>query len=150
MPIPVKPTVHDGTNLIVNGRPFEAENAKNIADWAQSLSPTLATQYDTDFIEIPGALLGATVRGRVIGKTVEIKWTCPTSTAAGAVVDIYTEASGIPAQWRPPHHTQPATLYGFGAYPMTGGLTVNGRLHARNNHTAAIPSHQGSITFTIA
>lgn len=147
--VPLKPITYDGSNLVVNGRAFEAENAKNISDWTRSLSPTLASDYDTDFVTLT-APSGATVRARRIGKRIEIKWEYAVSLASGGLIDIFTDASPLPSEWRPSHHTVPATMHGTGGYPMTGAVLTSGRVYARNNHTSALSNHQGYVTFTVA
>lgn len=84
-----------------------------------------------------------TAQYQLIGPLVVVTWSSTTSIASpGAALPVFT----LPDVARPGGDT-PATISNTSLYPMTGRVTTGGDVQVRNNHTAAIGSHQGIAVY---
>lgn len=103
------------------------------ASWRPTWSPGTA---------VPVAMAAGqtgTAQYQLIGPLVVVTWSSTTSIASpGAALPVFT----LPDVARPGGDT-PATISNTSLYPMTGRVTTGGDVQVRNNHTAAIGSHQG-------
>ena len=84
-----------------------------------------------------------TAEYRLVGPWVFVWWNCTTSIASnGAALPLFT----LPAEAQPANDT-PASMSNMSLYPMNGRITSAGACQVRNNHTAAIASHQGIAVY---
>lgn len=89
---------------------------------------------------------GVTASFRKVGPLAQVRWLSTVSMASnGASVPLFT----LPAAAPKPSQPVPADVTNQGLYPMTARLTNAGQLQIRNNHNAAIATHEGLCTFLV-
>ena len=107
------------------------------ASWRPTWSPGTAVP-----IAFASGFAG-TAEYRLVGPWVFVCWSCTTSIASnGAALPLFT----LSAEAQPANDT-PASMSNTSLYPMNGRITTSGACQVRNNHTAAIASHQGTAVY---
>lgn len=141
MPLNVSPSIPTESSTAAPAGGFSTW-FKNIGDWIKSLSPSGATQYDTDAITSGLTVTAGTnwtlnsYKLRRIGKLVEgevaVTYGGNTITAdsVGNIGDI--TAASVPSSWAPASGNRPADVERGGVQQWFGRITSSGNLAVAN------------------